>query len=134
MGPERGLILKEVHTLDNGLELEFIDTSRQIAKDRWLVELTIKIQITVDQILAEAKNLPAAEIVAIKALLGPEIFYETKRERHFVDTKDKQTVWQQLKTDATTNALKYYAHPQFAYRYLLRTYNQRQKEAAWKPA
>jgi hypothetical protein len=126
--------LKEVHTLDNGLKLEFIDTSRQIAADRWLVGLTLRIQIAVEPVLADAGNLSFNEIAAIKALLGPEISYEAKRERNFIESQEKQAVWQQLKDNAAANALKYYAHPEFARRYVMRTYIQRQKEASWKPA
>ena len=112
-----------VHTMElkNGLKLEIFDASRKIAGDRYQIVMSARIEIDV----AEAMASPAcAELdhKAVAGALGPRVVFEQKGERNFVDEKEKEAVFKSLCDACLENAGKYFAHDDFAAKYVLRAY------------
>ncbi|MBI9085827.1 MAG: hypothetical protein JEZ11_19670 [Desulfobacterales bacterium] len=112
-----------VHTVElkNGLKLEIFDASRKIAGDRYQIVMSARIEVDV----AEAMASPAGGGVdpeAVVAALGPKVIFEQKGERNFIDEKEKEAVFNALCDACLDNAGKYFAHDDFAVKYVLRTY------------
>lgn len=112
-----------VHSLElkNGLKLDIFDASRKIAGDRYQIAMSARIHINV----AEALASPAGKGVdadAVVGALGPKVVFEQKGVRNFIDEKEKEAVFKALCDACLDNAAKYFAHDDFALKYVLRTY------------
>ena len=108
--------------LENDLILTIGDLSRKVAADRWQVELTAVIAIPV-----EARwfgpHLPApAQIDDLRTALGDEVRFVHRNTRNFIDARDRETVFNRMRDSLKINAAKYYGHPDFAARFLIRQY------------
>ncbi|RUM88451.1 MAG: hypothetical protein DSZ24_03740 [Thermodesulfatator sp.] len=103
----------EVRELSNGLRLEIWDYSRRLAGDRWLVGLLVQIPIHPDP-----RFFSSPEFYE-RFLREEEVFYyRYRKERHFVDEKERETVFETLKENFLRAALDYLSHPEFAERFL----------------
>lgn len=113
--------------LKNGLKLEIFDASHNVAADRYKVILVARIDVDVNEALTSPV---CGEIEAEKAagVLGPRLVFEQKSERFFVDEPDKETVFAEFLKACLKNAETYFAHPDFAARFVLRTYRTRLKD------
>ena len=116
----------ETIALDNCLTLELHDGSRQIAEDRWLIKLIVKLEVPVDPSVAEIDGIDWDDL---RASLGSRVVFEQQRERNFVDAVAKESVFQSLCENFKTTQMPYLAHPQFAKRFLLKRY----REVRYKP-
>lgn len=114
-------ILVETVELKNGLKLEIFDASRKIAGDRYQVVMSARIEIDVAEALASLAGAGADPEAAVAAL-GKKVVFEQKGERNFIDEKEKDAVFQSLCDACLDNAGKYFAHDDFAEKYVLRTY------------
>ena len=106
--------------LDNGLKFEIFDASRKIAGDRYRVVMSARVVIPVDEALS-SPVCSQIDAPAARKALGPELIFEKKSERNFVDAEEKEAVFDQLRQACIDTAAKYYAHQDFAAKYLLKT-------------
>ena len=106
--------------LKNGLKFEIIDASRKVAGDRYLVVLLARVFISVDKAL-KSEVCAGIDAEAARKALGPELIFEKKDERNFVDAGEKEAVFDHLRQACLDTAAKYFAHADFAAKYLLRT-------------
>lgn len=101
--------LVEVRNLPNGLTLEIWDYSRKLAGDRWLVGMLAQIEVKVG-----AEHFSAPEMFErFLQETGGVIYYRYRKERHFVDEKEKNQVFETIKEHFLKAALEYLSHPSF---------------------
>ena len=115
------LQLLETIMLQNGLELCIYDGSRVIAGDRWLVSLTARMEIPVDQ-------------DEMKTVLGDRIIFEKKMERHFISHDEKPKLLSEIKSSLMDAITKYLALPDFPKKYTLKCYREHQQKQGWYKA
>ena len=113
--------LIQTFDLENNLVLELFDASKKITGDRFQVSLVSRIKIPIRNDLF-GKELKSPDIEDIISALGETVIYEEKDERNFVDEKEKAEVLKELCDQVKINALKYYRHPNFAGRFVLKMY------------
>ena len=99
--------------LNNGLTLEFIDVSRKVAGDRYQVTLKTRVAVPV-----EAKWFPENDpdqpgLADIIKKVGPAVVFEQKKERNFVDEKEKSAVLKDIMAVAEDFGVRYIGHPDF---------------------
>lgn len=122
--------IKEI-PLENNLRIHIYDASRRLAGDRWLVKLIARIPIAVDNVLSEAEaGLPTK--AAVKELIGDELVFEQEKIRNFIDEREKDEVFQALLDHFLSHSLTYLSHPEFAKRYTLKTFKEKEKQKVWQ--
>jgi len=126
--------LKIVEKIDlpNNLVLEFHDYSRQVAGDRWLVGLLARIPIEISE--EDFADRPRELYKDFLKEQGPVINFELKKERNFIDEKEKDQVFNQMLSELKEYSLSYMGHKSFAKGFIKRqiqTFEERQK---WQKA
>lgn len=101
--------LYERIALDNGLVLEIWDESRKIAEDTVKVALAARIKVDVKE---EYFTSPEHYRTVLNTF-GPEIVFEQKKERTFVDIAERDNVFTGLLNEFKESALKYISSPKF---------------------
>ncbi len=119
--------------LGNNLKLKIYDNSKKMAGDRWLISLIARINIPVD---ATFKLLSDSESgkEEIGRLLGSEVIFEQKRERFFIDEKNKESVFNELCESFVNNTIGYLSHPDFPKKFVIMTLKEKKKKAALEAA
>ncbi len=116
--------------LPNGLVLELYDYSRRVAGDRWFVGLLSRIPIEVSRedfaSVAQEQGL-YEEFIRQQ---GQPIYFEMKKERNFIDQREKDQIFRQLLDELRQHALSYMGHRSFARGFIrqrVRDFEERQK-------
>ena len=78
--------------LSNNLTIEVWDLSRPIAADTTKVEILIKIKVD----LKSSYFIKPEHFELVKNILGPQIFFEYRKERTFVNNCDRDAIFQEL--------------------------------------
>ena len=107
--------------LENNLVLELFDASKKITGDRYQVSLVSRIRIPIRNDLF-GKELKSPDIEDIISALGEIVIYEDKDERNFGHQIGTPSGFRSEPWPVETNVLKYYRHPNFAGRFVLKTY------------
>ncbi|MEJ2640101.1 MAG: hypothetical protein P8010_11035 [Desulfosarcinaceae bacterium] len=118
-------------TLDNQLTLNLFDASRKIAGDRWRVEIVLQIDIPVSGTWFGANPLPAP-LAEVKETLGETVRFEYRDRRAFVDAGDKDALLAKMQADLLAMAPRYYGHPDFAARYITKTFVKERHKSAYR--
>jgi hypothetical protein len=123
---------KLVKTLDlkNGLQLKIYDASRNLVGDRWLVCLIARMEVPVAKVLEKDDPKPEANPNEIRDLLGDRVIFEQKRERIFVDIKEKETVFKEVYDMFLGSTLEYLAKETFPKHCILKKYKEQIKKAS----
>ncbi len=108
--------------LNNGQVLNIYDASKNIAADRWQVNLVARMIISVYEINSE-NNAEYPPIDEIKQALGDTVEYEVKKQRNFIDDKEKKAVLTDLLDTFIKYSVPYLSHPDFAERFILKQYH-----------
>lgn len=121
---------KLIKTLDlkNGLQLNVYDASRKLVGDRWLVSLIVRMDVPLTEALKKNRRQPMESINEIKSMLGESVLFEKKRERNFVDTTAKETVFKELCDMFLNSSLSYLAKDIFPKQYILKKYEEEIKK------
>jgi hypothetical protein len=124
---------KLIKTLDlkNGLQLKIYDASRNMAGDRWLVSLIARMEIPVKDVSGKDDPQPIEDENEIKKILGERVIFEQKRERIFVDIKEKDTVFQEMHDLFLDSSMDYLSRETFPKRFILKTYKEKMKKASF---
>lgn len=101
-------------SLPNGLQVEFVDFSRKVAGDRWLVGFNARIPIKVEESDFEPFDDSAHVMERFFSEHGDTIVFEIKRERNFIDERKKEDVLVDLLLKLKKHILEYMGHPDFA--------------------
>lgn len=116
--------------LPNNLILEIYDYSRLVAGDRWLVGLLVRIPITISE-----KDFADKDERLYKDFLkdqGPVIYFELKKERNFIDVKEKEKIFNQMLNELKEYALYYMGHVSFAKGFIRRRIQSFEERQKWR--
>jgi hypothetical protein len=119
------MILVEEIPMPNGLIVEIWDKSVSIAADTTKVALLIRIRV---ELLPSYFTKPDHHEL-VRKIMGPEIFFEYKKERAFVRDKEKDVVFQELLLNFKKTSLPYLSRPSFASSFALSKYRDIQKNS-----
>ena len=101
--------LVERKGLPNGLTLEIWDYSRKLAGDRWLVGMLAQVAVKVGP-----EHFSSVELYQrFWERTEGFIYYRYRKERHFVDAKERHLIFENLKENFLRAALDYLSHPSF---------------------
>jgi hypothetical protein len=126
------LKLVEKIDLPNNLVLEFYDYSRVVAGDRWLVGLLARIPIKISE-----KDFAGRPSELCKDFLeehGTVIYFELKKERNFIDKREKEQVFNQMLNELKEYALSYMEHKSFAKGFIRRQIQAFEERWKWQKA
>ena len=93
--------------LESGLELEIYDVSRKLAGDRWYVGFIVRVEIPITFLAGHADS-PEVDIEKMKDVLGETVRFEQKRDRHYIDEKEKDALLNGLIDDFLASTLPYF--------------------------
>lgn len=114
--------------LENGLQLNVYDASRKLVGDRWLVSLVVRMDVPVTEALKKNGRQPMENVDEIKDVLGDSVLFEKIREKIFVDTAAKETVFKELCDMFLNSSLNYLSKEIFPKQYILKTYKEEVKK------
>jgi len=115
-------LIKKIE-LENGLTLEFIDVSRKVAGDRYLVALQTRVSVPVEPGWFTGDDPDLPDLADVIAKVGPTVEFEQKKERVFVDESEKPAVLENMIAVAEDFGVRYIGHPEFPKKLILKEYN-----------
>jgi hypothetical protein len=124
------LKLVEKIDLPNNLVLEFHDYSRQVAGDRWLVGLLVRIPIGISE--EDFADRPQELYKDFLKEQGAVINFELKKERNFIDEKEKDQLLSQMLNEVKEYALSYMGHKSFAKGFIRRQVQAFEEKQKWQ--
>jgi len=110
--------LVEEIPLPNRLNVEVWDQSIPIAGHTTKVELLIRIRIE----LHPSYFIKPEHFEIVREIMGPEVCYEYKKQKPFVNNKDKDGVFRELVDTFKQDSLPYLARPKFPHHFALSKY------------
>ena len=116
--------------LECGLELEIFEISRKLAGDRWYVGFIARIEIPITY-LAGHTDSSEVDIEKMKDVLGETIRFEQKRDRHYIDEKEKDALLNGLIDDFLACTQPYLSKKDFIKKYVLKAYKKKREKASW---
>jgi hypothetical protein len=121
---------KLIKTLDleNGLQLNVYDASRKLVGDRWLVSLIVRMDVPVSETLKKTSRESIENIDEITDMLGESVLFEKKREKIFVDSEEKETVFKGLCDMFLSSSLNYLSKEIFPKQYIIKRYKEEMKK------
>ena len=117
--------------LSNGLKLDFYDISRKLAGDRWYVGLIARIDIPLIDSLLTNQHLSHYSAEEIRNTLGESVRFQQKRERHYIDEREKDDLLNDLMDSFIKRTLNYLSHPDFPGKYVLKEFQAYRKQKTW---
>lgn len=116
--------------LANGLTLELLDLSRPVVADRWVVTVLARAAVPVT---AETAHGAAERWTEVRDLLGPEVVYEKKMARNFIDGAAKDALVAAIADSFWDQAVPYIGRPLFAARFVRQRYRAALARQGWYP-
>jgi len=113
-----------------GLKLEIYNVSRKLAGDRWYVGFIARVEIPIT-FLADYADSHAVDIEKMKDVLGETVRFEQKRDRHYIDEKEKDALLNGLIDDFLASTLPYFSEKDFAEKYAFKAYKKALEQASW---
>ena len=123
--------LFKIMELENGLVLRLYDASKKVAGDRWQVSFLAKIEISIDYFLSDKTFSPNITMTQIKEVLGNIIIFEQKRERNFIDEKEKDEVFKALCVSFLSSSLSYLSDYDFPKKLIMKKYKENIGRQKW---
>ena len=117
--------------LENGLKLQLFDASRKLVGDRWLVSLIARIEMPINDLLLKKDVSPLLNVDEIRKALGEKLLFEQKREKIFIDDKEKDEVMKGMQDLFLSSSLSYFSHSDFPQKYILKKFNEKIKKDSW---
>ena len=122
--------LIKVTDLENGLVLKLYDESKKIAGDRWLVCLSARIDVPVNDLLFEKDQ--SATTDEIKEAFGESVLFEVKRDRNFVEDDQKDAMFKEVCVSFLSSSISYLSHPDFAKRFVSKKFKEYMERRKWE--
>lgn len=118
--------------LSNGLKLEFYDVSRKLAGDRWYVGIIARIDIPPIDSLLTNQRLSHYSFEEIRNTLGESVRFQQKRERHYIDEREKDDLLNSLMGSFIKRTFNYFSHADFPDKCVLKEFQTYRKRKAWE--
>ena len=119
--------------LSNGLKLNFYDISHKLAGGRWYAGVIAWIDIPLIDSLLTNQHLSHYSVEEIRNVLGESVRFQQKRERHYIDEREKDNLLNSLMNSFIERTLKYLSHPDFPGKYVLKEFQTYRKRKTWYP-
>jgi hypothetical protein len=113
------------------LKLHFYDISRKLAGDRWYVGVIARIDIPLIDSLLTNQHLSHYSVEEIRNALGESVRFQQKRERHYIDEREKDDLLNGLMNSFIKRTLNYLSLPDFPGKYILKEFQTYRKRKAW---
>lgn len=131
--------LVENIALPNGLEIEIYDYSRKVAGDRWFVGFMARVPVEVkeEHFLNALRNDSqyASQLSELfdefKDKHGAVTYFEIKKERNFIDQKERDGLWENIFNNFKTHVLNYMKHKDFEQRFMNRRIKEFMEKRLW---
>jgi hypothetical protein len=117
--------------LENGMQLNFYDTSRKIAGDRWQVSLVVRMEIPVTEVLIKDPGQSTESVNEIVTVLGENVLFEQKRERNFIDDTQKAKMFKELYDSFVNSTFVYLSNEAFPRKYIAKKYREAVEKGSW---
>ena len=117
--------------LENGLKLKLFDASRKLIGDRWLVSLIARIEMPINELLLKKDVSTLLNVDEVRKALGEKLLFEQKREKIFIDDKEKNEVMKGMQDLFLSSSLSYFSHSDFPQKYILKKFNEKIKKDSW---
>jgi len=124
-------VLIKTIDLENGLELKLLDASRKLAGDRWLVALIARIEIPTGDSLLKEDASSSLNVDEVRKVLGEKLLFEQKREKIFIDEREKDEIMKGMQDSFLSSSLSYLSHSDFPQKYVLKEFNEKIKKGSW---
>jgi hypothetical protein len=124
--------LMKTMDLGNGLKLEIYDISRKLAGDRWYVGMVVRIDIPLNDLRSTDQLFSDYSVEQIRDALGETVRFQEKRERHYIDEREKDAMLLDMMDSFVKTTLSYLSHPDFPGKYVLKKFKEKQKEQVWR--
>ena len=111
--------------LDNGLDLQLLDDSKQIAADRWYVCVRVKMNIPIEKRWFDHHPLDDLQFQHIRRELGDSVLFEQKKERNFISNDQKATIIKEICDSTIETAKQYFNYSDFAAKYIIKQYKEK---------
>ncbi len=118
--------------LSNGLKLEIYDVSRKLAGDRWYIGMIVRIDIPLTHLRSTDRLFSNYSVAEIRDAVGETVRFQEKRERHYIDEREKDVMFQAMMDSFVKTTLSYLSHPDFPGKYVLKKFKENQKQQAWR--
>jgi hypothetical protein len=118
--------------LSNGLKLDFYDISRKLAGDRWYVGMIAQIDISLTDFRPTDPQLSKYSVEEIRNALGETVSFQQKKERHYIDERERDVLFQDLMDSYIKSTLNYFSQPDFPEKFVLKEYKAHLKQQAWR--
>ena len=82
--------------LANGMRLEYLDESKKLAGDRWLVKLRLRLSIPLQDWMEDALGGDDPQSLFCREEFGDRLVHELFRERNFIDAGDKEALLSEM--------------------------------------
>ena len=115
----------------NGLKLHFYDISCKLAGDRWYVGVIARIDIPLIDSLLTNQHLLHYSVEEIRNALGESVCFQQKRERHYIDEREKDDLLNGLMNSFIKRTLNYLSLPDFPGKYVLKEFQAYRKRKTW---
>jgi hypothetical protein len=113
--------------LDNGLDLTFLDQSRQIAKDRWYVCIAVQMNIPIEKKWFDPHLVDGLKFQDIRHVLGDTILFKQKKDRNFVSATQKDDVVKEIFDNTVDTTKRYLGLDVFPAKYILKKYTEKMR-------
>jgi hypothetical protein len=117
--------------LRNGLKLDFYNISRKLAGDRWYVGIIARIDIPLTDSLFTNQRLSNYSVEEIRNAMGEVVRFQQKRERHYIDEREKNALLHGLMDSFIKSTLNYFSNPDFPGKYVLKKFQAYLKRQTW---
>ena len=117
--------------LSNGLKLNIYDISRLLAGDRWYVGVIAWIDIPLIDSLLTNQHLSHYSVEEIRNTLGESVRFQQKRERHYIDEREKNELLNSLMDSFIKRTFNYFSHSDFPGIYVLKEFQTYRKRKTW---
>ena len=117
--------------LENGLKLKLFDRSRKLAGDRWLVSFIARIEIPINDSLLKGDGSSLLNFDEAVKALGEKLLFEQKRERVYIDEKEKDEVMKKIQDSFLSTSISYLSRSDFPEKYILKKFNDKIKKDSW---
>lgn len=107
--------------LETGQTVNIYDASKNIAGDRWQINIVARMAISVGEICTQSSDAlpPVSEV---RQALGETVEFEIKKQRNFIDAAEKKQIINDIINTFITESVPYLSHPDFPRRLILKQY------------